>query len=133
MPKNKWKLLSISVSCVSAFSHYNHGIHHLIKWKEYVKQKYLAAGRISWDGLCCAKLKTFNNVLEGRTNEHTCTELPNHVHGEILRARNAMTIQADISDDTSNNIIGANVQQFSEEARVQLLRMETVRRGIWHA
>ena len=103
----------------------------------YVKQKNLAAGRISWECekrrnaiSCRAKLKTYNDILEGRTNAHTCTDLPNPARGEILKARNAMRVQAENSIDTSNNIIGTHVQQLSEAARVQLPRMETVRRTI---
>ena len=105
----------------------------------FVKQKNLAAGRISWEcekrrnaGSCRAKIKTFNDVFEGRTNEHTCAILPNSDRAEALKARNAMTLHAQTSDDTTNNIIGANVQNLTEAGRVQLLSLETIRRGIRH-
>ena len=91
----------------------------------YVKQKNLANGRISWEcekrrnaRSCRAKIKTFSDVLDGQTNEHECTDLPNPVRGEVLKARNAMRIQAETSDDTSTNIIGGTVQQLSQAARV---------------
>ena len=68
--------------------------------------------------------------MEGQTNENECTDLPNPVRGEVLKARNAMRVQAETSDDTSTNIIGGNVQQLSQAARVELPRIETMRRGI---
>ena len=85
----------------------------------YLKQKELSGGRISWESSkrrhnrsCKAKIKTNDDVFEGRNNVHICN-MPKPEEVAILKARNEMRIQAETSMDSSQNIIGTNVQHLS--------------------
>ena len=62
----------------------------------------------------------------------TCN-MPNPEEVAILKARNEMRIQAETSMDSSQNIIGTNVQHLSQAAKERMPSLETVRRGIRRA
>ena len=60
----------------------------------FIKQKDLKNGATSWEcserrntKSCRARVKTREGVFLGRTNQHTCTLLPNPAKVEVLRAR----------------------------------------------
>ena len=82
---------------------------------------------------CKAQIRSHNGVFDGRTNEHTCTNLPNPAEVAVRKARNAMQIQAETTEDRTQAIIGGNVQQLSAAEKAQLPNLETMRRGIRRA
>ena len=103
----------------------------------FVKQKELNGGVISWE--CCerrnskscrAKVKTLNGVFQGRTNHHTCTRLPNPAKVEVAKALAAMRMQAGRSDDRTQAIVGANVENLSDVTKAYLPSVEAMKRGI---
>ena len=106
----------------------------------FVKQKELADGVISWEcskrrnvQSCRAKVRIRNDIFLGRTNDHTCSDVPNLADVAVLKARIAMTTHAQTSDDRTQAIIGANTQNLSEEERANLPDIETMRRSIRRA
>ena len=106
----------------------------------FVKQKELADGVISWEcserrnvQSCRAKVRTRNDIFLGRTNDHTCSDVPNLADVAVLKARIAMTTHAQTSDDRTQAIIGANTQNLSEEERANLPDIETMSRSIRRA
>ena len=103
----------------------------------FVKQKELADGVISWEcskrrnvHSCRAKVRTRNDIFLGRTNDHTCSDVPNLADAAVLKVRIAMTTHAQTSDDRTQAVIGANTQNLSEEERANLPDIETMRRSI---
>ena len=103
----------------------------------FVKQKELNNGAIAWECTerrnaksCRARVKTLDGVLVGRSNVHTCSVLPNPSKVYVLRARAAMLAQAGRSDDRTQAIIGANIDQLSDDTKAQLPSIDAMRRGI---
>ena len=97
----------------------------------FVKQKELADGVISWEcskrrnvQSCRAKVRIRNDIFLDRTNDHTCSDVPNLADVAVLKACIAMTTHAQTSDDRTQEIIGANTQNFrrKKEQICQILR-----------
>ena len=60
----------------------------------FVKQKELADGVISWEcskrrnvQSCRAKVRTGNDIFLGRTNDHTCSDVPNLADVAVLKVQ----------------------------------------------
>ena len=103
----------------------------------FVKQKDLRNGAIAWEcserrntKSCRARVKTLDGNIVGQTNAHTCTTLPNPSKVDVLRTRAAMLIQAGRSDDRTQAIIGANINQLSDDTKAFLPSIDAMRRGV---
>ena len=51
----------------------------------------------------------------------------------MVKDRNAMILQAETSDESTNGIIGANARYMSEAAKSQLPKLDSIRRAMRHA
>ena len=77
-----------------------------------------------------ARFESREGAFLARTNQHTCTLLPNPAKVEVLRARAAMLMQAGSSNDRTQAIVGANVENLSDVTKAQLPSIEALKRGI---
>ena len=81
-----------------------------------------------------ARFESREGAFLARTNQHTCTLLPNPAKVQVLRARAAMLMQAGSSNDRTQAIVGAivgaNVENLSDVTKAQLPSIEALKRGI---
>ena len=80
-------------------------------------------------GQCKAKVKlSVADDLIGDTNEHT--HLPSQTQCEVTKMKANIKRKAETTEETSQQILGAELQNVSEGAAVVLPPMSTLRRNI---
>ena len=112
LPNENRKLIFESYICVKPVVEF-HGSARRDVIKNLAKQKLKRITTYSKEGPRCI----------------SCN-LPNPEEVEILKARNAMQLQAETTEDSTQNRIGTNVQQLSEAARARMPNLETTCRRI---
>ena len=79
---------------------------------------------------CKAKLQTRDGIFVRSTNTHTCALFGHPEKVAVLKARAAMLLQAESTDNRTHAIIGANTQSLSDNIKAYLPNMEAMKRGI---